>query len=63
VRGKQTKRKSFLLPWLPPEGLAQIKGESTYLKKPGLEMGITTSNYLIKKSLSLTGVPKCLAIS
>lgn len=42
---KQTKRTSFLLPCplhrLPTEGMTQIKGGSSYLKRPRLKVGLS----------------------
>jgi hypothetical protein len=46
---------------LPAEGVAQIKGGCTHLKRHKLKVGLLTSNDLIKKQ-SFTGggcVPVC----
>jgi hypothetical protein len=60
--GKEGKLPSSMpLYKLPPEGVAQIKGGSSHLKRSLLKVGLSTSNDLIKREKkSLTGIPSCL---
>jgi hypothetical protein len=39
---------------MPAEGVAQIKGDSSHLKRSRLKVGLPPANYLIKK-IFLTG--------
>jgi hypothetical protein len=46
MESKQAKRERFLFPYplhgLPPEGMTQIKGAFSHIKRPGLKVGLPT---------------------